>query len=214
MNTVQRLRNTVIVIITALGMLTSAASAASAHDQLIGSAPAADESLASSPEAIVLEFNNTILDTGTAGTVIQVTNVNGEAVTNGALTISDRTVTQPLSDALPTGQYRVVWRVVSADGHPIEGAYQFAVGEPIGPFEPTETPTPTPTETPEATPEDTAEPMPATTTSAEQESPLLRVGLIALIGAAVGAGIYALVAVQRKRTAKDTLEHTKEDSTE
>ena len=211
MNTVQRLRNTVVIIITALGMLTSAASAASAHDQLIGSAPAANESLASSPETIVLEFNNTILNTGS---LILVTNVFGESVTTGELTVTDRTVTQPLLADLPNGQYRVVWRVVSADGHPIEDAFQFAIGEPIGPFEPTETPTPTPTETPEATPENTVEPVPVMAVSEGSDSTLLRVGLIALIGAAVGAGVYALIAVQRKRTAKHNFEHTKEDSTE
>lgn len=211
MNTIQRLRNTVIITLTALGMLVSAASAASAHDELIGSAPAASESLASSPEAIVLEFNNTILNTGS---VILVTNVNGESVTTGELTVTDRTVTQPLITDLPNGQYRVVWRVVSADGHPIEDAYQFAVGEPIGPFEPTETPTPTPAETQEATPEDPAEAVPVMAVSEDSDSTPLRVALIALIGAAAGVGIYALVAAQRKRSTKNTLEHTKEDSTQ
>lgn len=193
----KRFRRGILVMLSALGMVVGAASAAQAHDQLIGSNPAANESVASAPESIVLEFNNSILNTGS---VIQVTNMNGEAVTNGTLTVADRTVSQPLIADLPNGQYRVVWRVVSSDGHPIEDAFQFAIGEPVGPFEPTETPTPEPTQTATAEPDVSAEAMPVSSVSGETDSPVLRVALIALIGAAVGAGVYALLVLQRKRT--------------
>lgn len=211
MTSIQRLRSVLLVAITAVGMLTTAVSAAHAHDQLIGAAPAANESLATAPAAIVLEFNNELLNTAEGSKVI-VTNVNGESVTDGPLSIAQRTVTQPLVADLPNGQYRVMWRVVSADGHPIEDAYQFAIGEPIGPFEPTSTPTatPNPSETavpePSETPEVTALPVAA----AQNDSPVLRIVIIALIGAGIGVGTYALIALRRKRANAATTSEQKD----
>src|SRR6185312_2534610 len=32
-----------------------------------------------------------------------------------------------------TGEFRVVWHVISADGHPVGGSYLFAVGAPSAP---------------------------------------------------------------------------------
>lgn len=196
--TLHQLSRLLVFALASLSMLTLAVSAAQAHDQLVSSTPAANESVTAAPIAVVLEFNNDILDTGS---VILVTNVNGESVTNGAITVADRTATQALISDLPNGQYRVVWRVVSADGHPIEDAYQFAVGEPLGPFEPTTAPTPIPT------PEETAAAEPdssvtVTATAAEPEqgdSALLRIGVIALIGAGIGVGVYAVIALRKKR---------------
>ena len=50
-----------------------------------------------------------------------------------------RLLVADLLEELPEGSYIAVWRVTSADGHPISGAYRFAVsasaaggvGEPI-----------------------------------------------------------------------------------
>jgi len=33
----------------------------------------------------------------------------------------------------PAGEFRAAYRVVSADGHPIEGSITFTVGTPVGP---------------------------------------------------------------------------------
>lgn len=35
-----------------------------------------------------------------------------------------------LPDKLAQGTYMVSWRVVSADGHPISGAFTFSIGKP------------------------------------------------------------------------------------
>ena len=32
--------------------------------------------------------------------------------------------------SLAPGSYRVEWRIVSADGHPVSGALTFSIGEP------------------------------------------------------------------------------------
>ena len=66
---------------------------------------------------------------------------------------------------LPAGEYTVEWRVTSADGHPINGEFSFAVRTGSGP-----TSTPTPVPTTEATggrpsPSQTATPSPTATGS-------------------------------------------------
>jgi copper transport protein len=54
--------------------------------------------------------------------------------------VDDGEVTQPASDkvavglpsALPQDTYTVAWRVLSADSHPVRGAFVFSVGRPVG----------------------------------------------------------------------------------
>ena len=41
-------------------------------------------------------------------------------------------VSVSLPDDLPDGTYVVAWRVLSADSHPIRGAFAYSVGEPVG----------------------------------------------------------------------------------
>src|SRR5262249_13406428 len=43
------------------------------------------------------------------------------------------TLVTPLKPDLPQGWYLVYWRVISADGHPVKGAFTFAVGPNPGP---------------------------------------------------------------------------------
>ena len=43
------------------------------------------------------------------------------------------TLVTPLKADLPQGWYLVYWRVISADGHPVKGAFTFAVGPNPGP---------------------------------------------------------------------------------
>ena len=39
----------------------------------------------------------------------------------------------PLQAQLPEGWYLVYWRAISVDGHPVQGAFTFAVGPNPGP---------------------------------------------------------------------------------
>ena len=118
----------VIAIVAVLGI----ASPASAHDELVGSSPAADEQFDSAPTEVVLTFSAAILPDGAA---IEVVDADGENWTEGESVIDTNTLTVPLSADLPEAGYVVEWRVVSSDGHPISGAIPFAVGdaEPLDP---------------------------------------------------------------------------------
>lgn len=128
---------------------------ASAHDALVSSSPAADESVEKVPAELTLTFNAKVID-GEGATEVVVTAPDGTSITDGAATVDGAIVTQPLQGAGPAGEYRVIWKVVSSDGHPTSGEYSFTVtvgDDALATAEPTAAPT-----TAAPTTEQTAEP--------------------------------------------------------
>ena len=67
--------------------------------------------------------------------VISVTDADGKQVTAGspARAADDEDAHRRAGAQLPQGWYLVWWRVISADGHPVRGAFTFAVGPSPGP---------------------------------------------------------------------------------
>jgi methionine-rich copper-binding protein CopC len=108
-----------------LGLLVSLLSgpAALAHDQVIDQSPAPGSTVEAGPVDIRLDFSNELLDIG-SGAEIVVTAPDGSfapatcAELNGTLATAKTELDQ-------AGTYTVAWRVVSSDGHPIEGSYTF-----------------------------------------------------------------------------------------
>ncbi|WP_431806342.1 copper resistance CopC family protein [Microbacterium paraoxydans] len=133
---------------------------ASAHDALVSSSPAADSSVDTLPAELTLTFSAKLID-GEGATEVVVTDPSGANVADGAATVDGAIVTQPLSGTGPAGAYRVVWKVVSSDGHPTSGEFAFTVttGDDAATTAPTAAP---PTAPATATPgEQTATPEPA-----------------------------------------------------
>jgi methionine-rich copper-binding protein CopC len=102
--------------------VTATAPPAEAHDSLVSTAPADGATVAQPPTKVVLTFDEPALALGTA---IVVTSASGQQVQAGAPSLVDNTVTQPLQPGSPAGAYTVIWRVTSADGHPISGRLTF-----------------------------------------------------------------------------------------
>lgn len=95
---------------------------AAAHSGLLSSTPADGDQLDAPPSELVLEFNEDIQGLGTE---IRVTAANEVDVTDGDPVVDGPRVTVPLQTS-GSGDYDVVWRVVSADGHPISGELSFS----------------------------------------------------------------------------------------
>jgi methionine-rich copper-binding protein CopC len=106
-----------LVVVAALG----AATTASAHSQLERTDPADGSQVAVLPDEITLTFNQNVLG---LGDVLQVTGPGG-SVSAGAPTVVDNQVTQAIQPGSAAGAYTVLWRVTSADGHPISGRFAF-----------------------------------------------------------------------------------------
>ncbi|WP_166985042.1 copper resistance CopC family protein [Canibacter zhoujuaniae] len=101
--------------------------AASAHDRLVDSTPAANEILGASPSELTLRFSAAVTEIA-GGNVVTISAKQQGEVSTGELKIDGDTLTLPISAEL-NGLYSVAWRVVSSDGHPIEGSYVFGVGD-------------------------------------------------------------------------------------
>lgn len=183
----------------------AAASPAAAHDQLVASDPAADSTVETMPAELTLTYSAELIDAGADGTVVEVLSPTGADVATGAPALNGAVVTVPLAEAAEAGAYTVNWRVVSSDGHPIDGTFAFTVTTPTAPSampEPTRTPhATTPVDDPTATPTPVATDDPADGTPADGDSfarnlPWIIGGL--LLAAGLGALVAVLVARARR----------------
>ena len=102
----------------------AAAPAAWAHARIVSTHPTDGAVLASAPAQVTIRFDDTVRVLG--GTTV-VDNSDKRPVTAGKPSGRGRLVTIPL-EKLRDGDYTVRWRVLSDDGHTIEGVFAFAVG--------------------------------------------------------------------------------------
>ncbi|WP_129657238.1 copper resistance CopC family protein [Rothia uropygialis] len=116
---------TIALVIVALFM---SGTAAQAHDQLVQTDPAQDGKVSTAPDHVTLTFSGNITKVHNGNKVI-VTDSEGNTVSTGDATVEGKEVTQKVSSDAKDETYKVAWRVVSEDGHPIEGAFNFTVGQ-------------------------------------------------------------------------------------
>lgn len=106
-----------------------ASGGALAHVALVSSTPAADSHVPSA-EYIDLTFNQAVLPRASR---ITVSRVNADKslteVENVDITLVDgnKTMRATPRQALPPGNYRVEWRAVGSDQHPMTGGFVFMV---------------------------------------------------------------------------------------
>ena len=102
------------------------AAPAAAHATLVSTDPGEGARLDSVPADVTLEFSEGVsLGAGYA----RVLAADGARVDTGAAAVEGRVLTIPLRPDLPDDGYLVTYRVISADSHPIAGAYSFVVGD-------------------------------------------------------------------------------------
>ena len=99
-----------------------------AHAQLVSSIPQAGETLEIAPNDMLLVFNEAmsrdsvvmLVDQNFGRTPLEIT-LHGDSIS---------TTLPPLED----GVYTVQYDVISVDGHPISGSFEFAIAEPAASF--------------------------------------------------------------------------------
>jgi copper transport protein len=98
-----------------------------AHATLKASDPTSNAVVRTAPPAVLLQFSEPV-ETALGG--VRVLDTSGKPVDSGDLSRPARnTVSVGLQPSLPKGTYTVTWRVVSADSHPVHGAFLFSVGK-------------------------------------------------------------------------------------
>jgi copper transport protein len=101
----------------------------SAHAYIKKSTPFENETLSKPPEKVTIEFDEPIQP---AYHSIEVFDSEGNRVDqkNGHIDTENSSVFESdLNVDLPNGTYRIQWRVVSSDGHPVQGVIPFQIGD-------------------------------------------------------------------------------------
>ncbi|MFF4424857.1 copper resistance CopC/CopD family protein [Streptomyces sp. NPDC001549] len=120
-----------LVLAALLATLFTAASPATAHAALTASDPKDGAVVATAPAQVTLSFSEQV---AMGDDSIRVLDPQGKRVDTGELRdmCSGNTVRygSALHTGLPDGTYTVAWQAVSADSHPISGAFTFSIGAP------------------------------------------------------------------------------------
>ncbi|HET7572148.1 MAG TPA: copper resistance protein CopC [Gaiellaceae bacterium] len=120
----------------ALGAVAAAAlalpAAASAHAVLLKTFPEASAELDRQPQVVRLTFSEQVEP---RFAIVSVTDADARGQTDGS---PRRSATDPYTLEVPVhrlaqGWYLVFWRAISADGHPVRGAFTFDIGPNPGP---------------------------------------------------------------------------------
>ncbi len=162
-------------------MVLVAVAPAGAHSELADSTPAEGETLTQLPESFSVTANEPLLDLGGQGVyLLQIRDAAGDYYGDGCVEISDATLSA--TPALgSSGDYTMIWQIVSADGHPVSGELEFMWDAPAD-FEAAESFAEPPVcgEDPDAAP--TGEPAPSAETPAPWVLPVtIGLGLLVVI---------------------------------
>ncbi len=123
-----RVRTLVLLILAVAGALLAGAAPVSAHAALTGSDPAQGAVVAAAPSQVSLTFSEPI---AVGDDSVRVLDPKGERVDKGdPANPSGTTYSVRLVSGLPDGTYTVAYQVVSADSHPVAGAFTFSIGAP------------------------------------------------------------------------------------
>lgn len=171
------------IAVAAAALILAAPASALAHDELITSTPAAEQSLDTAPDTVTLGYSAELLEIGAAVTV---TSDDGTDWAASEPVIAGTSVTVPLREGMPDGAYTVRWRVVSSDGHPISGLIPFTVGGAAA------APTPSPAETATIVDDEAQDGEPLL-------HPALRTTVIAVGGAAAALALFAVARILIRR---------------
>jgi copper transport protein len=125
-----RARGALLALAAAAALVLPAA--ASAHAVLVRTTPQASVVVNTSPPVVLLKYSEAVEP---RFAVVSVTDAAGNQQVAGR---PRRAATDPTTLVVPLehlaqGWYLVYWRVISVDGHPVRGAFTFAVGPNPGP---------------------------------------------------------------------------------
>jgi len=126
------MKRTVLIALAAAAASLALPAAAWAHAALLQTTPVASRVVNVPPKQVSLRYSEPVEP---RFAIVSVTNAAGDRETAGPPRRSPAdadTLVAPVK-RLSEGWYLVYWRVISVDGHPVRGAFTFAVGPNAGP---------------------------------------------------------------------------------
>lgn len=97
-----------------------------AHTGLESSIPAQGSTVTEKLDEITLTFLTKIEETSS----FTVTNSSDESIEVDGITVSENVLTGNVTDSLENGAYKINWKIIGADGHPMEGEIDFVLDAP------------------------------------------------------------------------------------
>ena len=123
-----RFRHLVLLLLAVTGALLAGAAPVSAHAALTGSDPKQGAVVERAPTRVSLTFSEEVAMSDGS---VRVLDPAGKRVDTGKTTeLGGTTYGVPLHSGLPDGTFTVAYQVVSADSHPVSGAFTFSIGAP------------------------------------------------------------------------------------
>ncbi|QIY77086.2 copper resistance protein CopC [Streptomyces sp. RLB1-33] len=123
-----RVRALLLLLLAVIGAVLAGATPASAHAALTGSDPQQGAVVGQAPAQISLTFSEKVAMSDDS---VRVLDPKGKRVDTGkAADLGGTTYGVKLHSGLPDGTFTVTYQVVSADSHPVSGAFTFSIGAP------------------------------------------------------------------------------------
>ncbi|MFC4464817.1 copper resistance CopC/CopD family protein [Streptomyces xiangluensis] len=123
-----RVRLLLLLFLAVTGALFAQAAPVSAHAALTGSDPQQGAVVDQAPSQVSLTFSEKVAMSDGS---VRVLDPKGKQVDTGKTTdLGSNTYAVNLHEGLPDGTFTVTYQVVSADSHPVSGAFTFSVGAP------------------------------------------------------------------------------------
>ncbi|SFN20729.1 copper transport protein [Streptomyces sp. cf124] len=123
-----RLRPLLLLLFATVGALLAGAVPVSAHAALTGSDPQQGSVVQEAPDRVSLTFSEKVAMSDGS---VRVYDPKGKEADTGEVTdLGGNSYAVGLHSGLPDGTFTVTYQVVSADSHPVSGAFTFSVGAP------------------------------------------------------------------------------------
>ena len=120
-----------ISILFFVGLLFLYPVSAFAHAQVTDSFPKKNSTVTSVPEQVWIEFDGNLTEIdGADVNFLEVRDSSGASISTGKTIVDGARIIINLSSRVNPGVVKVAYRVVSEDGHPVEGNFQFNLNIP------------------------------------------------------------------------------------
>ena len=118
------------ILVCAIASLFAFPITAFAHGEMVQATPAAGSNVLTAPQDVSIEFDGKLQTIGNAVVnLITVTDNQGQIISSPTSVVEGSKISTRLQLTDITGLVSVHYRIVSEDGHPVEGDYSFTVGE-------------------------------------------------------------------------------------
>ena len=118
------------ILVLAVASLFAFPVVAFAHGEMVKATPAVDSNVLTAPSEVSIEFDGKLQIIGNTNVnSIEVTDNQGQVISSPTSVVEGNKISTKLQLTDITGLVSVHYRIVSEDGHPVEGDYSFTVGE-------------------------------------------------------------------------------------